>query len=991
MIRFLATLATMLFLSSAYFLYCALVVPFTVAPKIPSTDEMMQGVNYQPPVISDTAAKHFSEVAWLNEGGIKSFQSDDTFFFTQHVERDVASGNKVAMSPIAILWIDPENPDAKPYRLLAKKGIIQFENQFFDEAIQLADARPGRVVWGTLEGMVHIDGPDGLGIDGKQIVFSEQSGQLYSDYPVRFRYGPTTNDKTIVKGSADQLNLSLIKSDLPVFGKDMPRVSGASLLTLRRNVDLDVSFVQKGEQHHARLKCDGPFEYDFPQRRASFVNRVRVNHREPDGNRFLTESLDAERLLLLFESNVSGSASPPSGELIDDLKLRQVTALGKTNGLAGRTSQVLVRSEKHDLVATMQELTYDFMTRTASFFDPRGVVAKRADTTFLCPKVTLTHNESNGLERLHCDGKGELKVAHEQFGDSHAEAMWEHEATVFPEQTGPLHIISLARNAQVTIPEVVGQKNPQRFQMGLASQLIQLWVDLDKAQRLQTREGGMPADLPVHRLLATKDVAMVSQDLIIDHSDMVDVHIHKGTGVKETVRQPGSGVVGASFNPGESNGRAKSPFRVSIDQIQVDLEHQSDTGQVVLKHIDGQGHVEIQHQPPQNKTTQELGGNSPVILRGTRVVAKSPSPEDQQITLLGVVDEYGKVTTPAELEFGNTRIKGANITFDQQRNLVGILGAGAFQIPVSTDMDGKSLDQPAILEVVWQERMTFNGLDANFLKAVSCSLKGHQESVSRMTCDDLTVRLNQKLQFTERADRRQKVDVEFIHAKYGVELESNEYQASRLIGARRGSLAEFHINQRTGDFIGLGPGEIHSWSLGDSMKLTPTDSAEANQPIKKDENPGWRHSRLKFSGKFTGNIEQQAAEFEKQDIKILSAPVEQALVKFKEDDVSNVNNAVRLECRSLKIFQREFDNHGYWELFAQNVNDLEGQIFRAVADELSFDERLGRFILRGIGRDATLYFQERPGTPAKPSSHRYIEFIPKKRSLTVDGSSGLSG
>ena len=79
------------------------------------------------------------------------------------------------------------------------------------------------------------------------------------------------------------------------------------------------------------------------------------------------------------------------------------------------------------------------------------------------------------------------------------------------------------------------------------------------------------------------------------------------------------------------------------------------------------------------------------------------------------------------------------------------------------------------------------------------------------------------------------------------------------------------------------------------------------------------------------------------------------------------------------------------ELLAYEHTELEGQVFHATADEITFDEHRGRFILRGQGRDARLHFQEAPGAPINTTENRLIEFIPSKPSITLDGSTGLNG
>ncbi len=989
MIRLLLTTGTMLFVSSVYFLYVAFVVPFTVAEKIPADQVISQESGYQPPVLSDTASKHFSEVDWLQSGEIKTFQSKNTFFYTRNVERDETSGNKVRMSPIAMLWNDPRRPGEKPYRLIAETGIVQFENQFFDAALHLKDAKPGRIVWATLEGIVHIDGADGLVIDGKQFVFSEQSGHLYSDYPVSFHYGPTENDMTEVSGTADQIDLALTESPEAVLGKDMPRVGGVAALTLRKDVRLDATFYEDGERHQAVLTCDGPFEYDVLKKQATFSNRVKVTHLEPDDGKVLAETLEGERLRLQFESDPATAEEEKSDEFFDDLVLREVRAFGSTqNGLVDRNSQIQIHSEQQKLHATMQNLSYDIVTRTAKFLDPKQVIVNRGDATFACPNVLVEHTDENKIQKIECRGPGRIRVTHQRFGNSHAEASWMGEVNVFPDESGPLHVVELLEHAQVVIPEMERPSGERTFEMGMAANQLRLWVDLDKAELVEDQSAILKQELPLTRALAAGNVKMVSKDVIIEDSDLINVSLVPG--VVNVV--PKNKILGASYNDDRQDSKDRDPIYVSTEQIQIDLIHDQNNGKIELKKLDGVGNVNVRHQPEPSESLQQLGGDSPVVLTGTRVVATRNGSENQQVTVLGTLDQFGEIETPATVEFGPTRIGGANLGFHQKRNEVSVIGPGAFLIPVTRDLDGKELEHPATLKVEWQEKMVFNGLDARFFEAVSCSLSGHQESISRMNCNDLTVRLNQRISLLEKPDPRKKVDVQSIHARLGVQLESRKFEGTKLVGVYQGELAEFNINQQTGDFVGLGDGEIHSWSLGDGLKLAPSDSAEANQPIQSDDDEKkWRYSRLKFSGKLTGNFEEKVANFERQRIGILSAPVEQAQVKFNEDHVSMVKDAVRLDCRTLKIFQKEFNDRPYWELFAQNVNELEGQVFRAVADELSFDERLGRFILRGIGKDATLYFQERPGASFSPSSHRLIEFIPKKRSITVDGSSGLGG
>ena len=122
----------------------------------------------------------------------------------------------------------------------------------------------------------------------------------------------------------------------------------------------------------------------------------------------------------------------------------------------------------------------------------------------------------------------------------------------------------------------------------------------------------------------------------------------------------------------------------------------------------------------------------------------------------------------------------------------------------------------------------------------------------------------------------------------------------------------------------------------------------------------------------------------------------EALEVFRRDDLSlpgdQAANAAWLGCERLRLTRRHIDelDRDFHEILAHGSTELEGQMFRAVADEVSFEEQYERFLLRGHGCEARLYFQENPGKEERPTAARLIEFIPSRRSVTVDGSTGVS-
>ncbi|MEW4490557.1 hypothetical protein AB1L42_20905 [Thalassoglobus sp. JC818] len=1008
MVRFVVCLAVTMFLASAYFMYAGVMLPLTAIQKAPDPLPSLSSTDYRPPVLSEAAEQYFPDLDWVNSEHLETFESQtqDLMLFTQNTKRVFVSGQSgsgeddgrtVEMSPVAVLWKDPRNPEARPFRLIADRALVRFQNRFFDEALELSNSRPGRVVWASLEGTVHIDGPDGLVIDGQQFILSEQSAQLYSDRPIRFRYGPTENDQTEFSGSSDQIAIHLMTDDAPLLGKDLPQVSGVHSLILRKNVLINTTFVSDGKREQAKIACDGPFEYDFQRRFASFESDVVVDHIVPNGQEFDRQQLHCQRLEIDLEPELASEVTTSKSKTLelDNLTFRRLQAFNTTRRLGGRITPVQLTSDEHQVQGTMSQLIYDALTRTAVMLDEQGVIVRQNETTFRCPRIKFTHTDKNDLETIECLGAGELLVTSESFGQTPVRAKWDQEVNVLPESGTNLHIVELNGNAEFTIPKTDDPKAGALSQVGIAADQLKVWVDFKNAESLQKSDSLLKSQLPVSRAQAIGNVAMVSRDAIIERAQTIDVRIAHSEESREATESNSQPPTKENGRSNKSDEEAANPLRVAAQSITVHLEHNSADGKVDVRKVDGRGDVVMTHQPEPNESLQELGGENPIVMSGVRVVAHRDRQQNEYVTLLGQLDDRGTVTEPAMIAFGSTRIGGANLAFDRTGNTISILGPGKLRVPVSKNLEGKELDTPGMMEVVWQERMTFDGETARFFDSIRCSFDNHGENLTSLNCENLSVRLTDRIRFDKGTKDSDSVELHSIHATQLVEFESYEFLKNQLVGVRKGQLDDFIVDQSADRFTGRGPGQFHIWSFGNSMKLAPDGKAEANRPIQANEDQSWRYSTIEFSGVINGKITDRSASLENQRIEILSAPVEQAHIKFHRDEISSgrsqAANAVWLGCRNLRINQKSFGDKDYWELFAREATELEGERFRAVADELSFDERMGRFVLRGIGREATLYFQEAPGTQFRPSSHQLIEFIPKRRSVTVDGSTGVGG
>ncbi|WP_437185560.1 hypothetical protein SH668x_002671 [Planctomicrobium sp. SH668] len=995
--RFLVTLIVVATLAGAFRVYSTVLTPLTSVKIVAS--QMSTPLNAQidaPAVFDQHAIDVFPETQWTHEADQTWQMSEHVYLYFNDLERDSSSGDSIQISPVAIFWRDPKRPGEKPFRIVAERAQLKFQNSFFDSAIALSSSKPGRIVWASLEGKVNIDGPDGLRIEGRDFNFEEESRQLYSDHAVAFGYGPTPQDERRMEGTADQLQLTFEPADISTVGKDMPRVGGLAQVLLRRNVVLNSSFRQKGEPRLAKVRSHGSFLYDVLKREATIDDRVVVEHHSKGVSGVLKDIIQCARLRIQFES----TAEPvPEDEkkfssAFDGLVFHRLQAMGEPNGKSGRVD---ITSDEHQMHAVMQDLTYDAKTRQAIMIDQNKVEIQRGTTTFECPQIAIQHSPGNQLEALECRGEGKLDVYQNDENAPPVVVRWKSGVRVEQDPNANSHYVLIDDQALLGIPG----------QFGISTDRLEAWIDLDQIQKLSGQPGGnrdvLASPLPLKRVIATKNVRLNSSMLNVERSNRIDVVI--GPGKIENVT---SEARNRSEDSGSSEDEEQSPWVVKAETLNVNLIHDSVKSLIDFREVVGVGNIEIQHDLGKSLEvgTQALDGLLEV--KGSRLVARNSGGVQQVLTIYGEVAPSGEVLNRASVSVGTASFSGGEITLSREENRVDIPGSGGMTIPIPQGLKttggvtptvattaATTASEPTVLEIAWKEGMSFNGHDAKFWGSVTAALPGEQQSLTRLLCEELTATLNQRISFSEPDTNAPDLNIQSIEAKHQVVVESVEYRQNKISGFQRASLAGFQVNLASGDFKGDGPGVLDAWTLGDSMKLAPGEKPQANKPAKQNSTK-WRYSNVQFARAIVGNLNQSDATLSDR-VEVLTAPVESAFAKFKVEQLSESNpdstNAATMKCSQMRIIQKQ---HGtqpekYFEVFATGAAELEGHFFRAVADELIFNERSGQFTLRGLGKEARLFHQQGPGLPVNASAAKLIEFIPTKMSVNVNNSSGISG
>jgi hypothetical protein len=712
-----------------------------------------------------------------------------------------------------------------------------------------------------------------------------------------------------------------------------------------------------------------------------------------DGKAWMdTLSCEVLRVFLASTQPQKKLESSP-GSAFDGLVFQSMRAQGS---LGGKGTRLKVTSEEQDLTATMQDLSYDAVMRRAVLVDSDQVVVQRGHTTFQCPQIGLQHSETNGLEYLECRGAGQMEVMEASLGPQPLTARWKSRVQVSPDPQAGVHQIRIEQNAQLSIPE--------RF--GIAADVLRLWVDMNRmptGSAVASETGNaLSRPLPLKRARAEGRVRFDSAQLEVKRANLIDAVIQPGVIGEQQKSDGGLAALGSSNDKAASPDQQQepAPWLVEADELHLNLIHDPLVSGIDLRTLKGTGGIVVTHEPDRPLSIGSQSASGPIMMTGSQLQVDNQGGYQQVLTLWGATNPQGELTN-AEVSIGKTKLWGGQLTLSRNENRFDVPGPGGLSVPLPKSTAGTgpavpSASGPQMLDIIWGEGMTFDGQAARFWGKITASVPSDEESISRLLCEDLTAELNQRLSFIDPQARTGELAIERITGRHHVTLEAFEIHQSKVLALRRALVSAFWIEQSTGNFHADGPGEIHSWSLGDQVKFSPGESPQANQPAKtQNAESKWRYSGLTFAGTIDGNMNQNEATF-RERVRAITAPVDKPNVIFRENQLSEETpeaaNAVWMKCKELRVLRimQKGQQNGTLEVFASGETELEGHVFRAYADELTYDERGGQFVLRGLGRDATLYFQPEIGKPPRPSAARLIQFNPAKRDINVNGLTGLN-
>jgi hypothetical protein len=526
------------------------------------------------------------------------------------------------------------------------------------------------------------------------------------------------------------------------------------------------------EKRLIRVQTEGPFRYDLNRELAHFekpaiqkpglVEHVTVTRSDKTGGQDL---LDCEYLDVQFHRRKTDpdgkdkdkrDAPPPKkkdGQAEGDLELKSIRAWGET---------VVMTSDAENLHATGSELIHDAVERSTILKgSPSQQVVAVKEGNLLRGSEMHLYGDEKQISQAHILGNGSIGFGDldPKTGEYQKQASWD-DRLVYQriEESGkpPMDVFTfISKDGKRAMFKDISSGQLQQ----LEAQQLKVWVkpaekdkkDKDKGAKKdppkkdEPKKGGDREGAGrVQRLEATGLVRSQTPDLVVQHADHLDVwfqdvpkllkppkkddpkkpsdskgplNVVSGTTPLPRVVDPKEslkpslpdiktppdvkGPVDPKVPPKKEEPKEKIPFVVIAREIKTNVNRDPE-GNTEIDHVHAEGDVEA-HQAAADKDKQgnDIIGKTVDIQNYTEgykmIVTGDPTNKEKQ--------DYGVVRSDKLTVFGY------HIMIDQRNDTGQVKGSGQMEILSTTDADGKKLEKPSKMYILWTHRMDFYGAD----------------------------------------------------------------------------------------------------------------------------------------------------------------------------------------------------------------------------------------------------------------------------------------
>jgi hypothetical protein len=168
--------------------------------------------------------------------------------------------------------------------------------------------------------------------------------------------------------------------------------------------------------------------------------------------------------------------------------------------------------------------------------------------------------------------------------------------------------------------------------------------------------------------------------------------------------------------------------------------------------------------------------------------------------------------------------------------------------------------------------------------------------------------------------------------------------------------------------------------------LAAANSVKANSTSSEPQTE-WEYSRVDFFGRMEGQIAKRRTTLYDR-VEVLHGPVLKPMDEFDQHHIPA--GGATMSCKKLEVLQTPADEEGesYVQLLGAGEARLDGHGFYGRADQISYDETKGRFILNSFGnRKASIWRENQKGE----QHSREMHFVPATGEIKVIQSTGGGG
>ncbi|MEK6270142.1 MAG: hypothetical protein N2B57_05225 [Planctomycetales bacterium] len=973
--RFLYTLISFMVVVVVFALYRFLLAPLLL-PTAPAQAVHTEFVEFsEPPPQIKRLKEFFNADEWESQQPIVIEKPEFAVLLKNY---ESTNDDQLRIEPCTFIFFPegrPANEQEKPVVILrAPEGaILDFEG-----GCDLARAKIGRLQGGRLLGEVSIRSQNPENDPEKEFSLVTRNvelreDRLWSRQDVVFQFG-----KNRGRGRGLQMQFSL--EDQADSSEEKTEMQTVQRIELFQDVRLYLNLPAKpllpndpfadaaskqskpeAKDTLVEVRSQGRFRWDSDKLLATFEDQVDVTRHHLDSP---PDRMTCDTLAIHFEKSAQRTQlnKPTVGKVTpSNLAINIEPTLLIADG-----NPVQISTPTWQATAEGNHLEVDLKTQRLILKGERPVTLTHQQSSLTAMDVDYRPGEENDLGTLRAIGPGRLISTQGDGSGGSFEASWKRILEMKPHEKG--QVISILGGGRIQHAEAS------------ALQAEKIWLWLDRIPESMQHDENVKAKnvrgnwIP-HSALALENVRMHGEKLSAV-SDRLEVWFEQRS-INESSRQQESSeqntFLGSSFgsdnqSAGKRNNNlntTESHYHIRGDLIQLTLA-MSGQSRPTPTAASVSGSVQL---------TEKGTDQPPITVRGDHLDLFDADTQEAVVSLTG---------RPARATGRSASITGKTLHLERGTGRMWVQGAGAMQVPLNRDLDGKPLKEVGMLDVTWNGRMHFDNTTIAFEKDVFAKTKNQQLQTA-----ELKVTLNQQLNFS-RPVERDSLEVKQIACLGGVLLTNREVTEGREETLDQLTTTDLTIEQPSGRLTARGPGTVTSVrnGTGAQSSLLLTGSPKKSTPgANRSQQNSINYLKVEFERGIIGNVHNRELTFLERVLCTYGPVKHRKEEVFVDPAAGPQGDQVVLNCDQLTVRQmgsRKGANRPV-EMEAVGNSRLLGESFSASGHRLTYTTGKELFVLEGSGETyAQLSRQIKNAAPSNLTAQK-IYFWRTENRVQMDG------